>query len=236
MCGFAIVFTRSKTQLFFQVYLTAGMLVVVSWSSFLVNPNIVPGRMWLLVTLLLVLVNIFNGFKNSSPPSTDLNALDVYLITCICHVFCVLVEYAIVLLIDNSNIRNSLASCYILYDKNKLHAARDEGNQTNGEQQLYQLMNKFDSTSLIMFPLIFILTQFAKELWHRLISICVSNKWKAFFLSNPSLKYLFPAATRYKWLQFMIKSCTENYSSLVYIIIWMFGSSQISLLAISKLV
>ena len=60
-CGLAIVFTRSKTQLFFQVYLTTGMLVVVSWASFLINPNIVPGRMGLLVTLLLVLVNVFNG-------------------------------------------------------------------------------------------------------------------------------------------------------------------------------
>ena len=155
-CGFAIVYTRSKTQLFFQVYLTAGMLVVVSWASFLINPNIVPGRMGLLVTLLLVLVNIFNGFKSSSPPSTGLNALDLYLIICICHVFCVLAEYAIVLFLDNSNIRNSLVLCYIVYDENRLHSTRDEGNQINKERQLHQLMNKFDSTSLIMFPLLFI--------------------------------------------------------------------------------
>ena len=155
-CGFAISYSRSKTQLFFQVYLTAGMLVIVSWASFLINPNIVPGRMGLLVTLLLVLVNIFNGFKSSSPPSADLNALDLYLIICICHVFCVLAEYAIVLFLDNSNIRNSLVSCYIVYDENRLHSTRDEGNQINDERQLHQLMTKFDSTSLIMFPLLFI--------------------------------------------------------------------------------
>ena len=145
-----------QQQLFFQVYLTAGMLVIVSWASFLINPNIVPGRMGLLVTLLLVLVNIFNGFKSSSPPSADFNALDLYLIICICHVFCVLAEYAIVLFLDNSNIRNSLVSCCIVYDENQLHSTRDEGNQINKERQLHQLMNKFDSTSLIMFPLLFI--------------------------------------------------------------------------------
>ena len=150
------MFTRSKTQLFFQVYFTAGMLVVVSWASFLINPDIVPGRMGLLVTLLLVLINVFNGFKNSSPPSTNLNALDAYIIICICHVFCVLVEYAIVLFLGNSNIRNSLAQCYIVYEENPLHATTNERNQINSERQLHQLMNMFDSTSLIMFPLVFI--------------------------------------------------------------------------------
>ena len=124
--------------------------MIVSWASFLIDPNIVPGRMGLLVTLLLVLVNVFNGFKNSSPPSINLNTLDVYLIICICHVFCVLVEYSIVLFLGNSNIRNSLAH------ENQLHPTRDEGNQINGERQLHQLINTFDSTSLIMFPLVFI--------------------------------------------------------------------------------
>ena len=149
-CGFAVVYKRSKTQLFFQVYLTAVMLVIVSWASFLIDPNIVPGRMGLLVTLLLVLVNVFNGFKNSSPPSINLNALDVYLIICICHVFCVLVEYAILLFLGNSNIRNSPAH------ENQMHPTTDEGNQINGERQLHQLISTFDSFSLIMFPLFFI--------------------------------------------------------------------------------
>ena len=94
--------------------------------------------------------------KNSSPPSINLNALDVYLIMCICHVFCVLVQYSIVLFLGNSDIRNSLASCYIVYGENQLHTTMDEGNQTDGERQLHQLIKKFDSTSLIMFPLVFI--------------------------------------------------------------------------------
>ena len=64
-CGFSIFYFRSKLQILFQVYLPAGLLVVVSWTSFLIDPYMVPGRMGLLVTLLLVLVNIFNGFKNS---------------------------------------------------------------------------------------------------------------------------------------------------------------------------
>ena len=39
------------------------MFVVVSWVSFLIKPEVVPGRMALLVTLFLVLINIFNSVR-----------------------------------------------------------------------------------------------------------------------------------------------------------------------------
>jgi hypothetical protein len=37
---------------------------VVSWVSFLIKPEVVPGRMALLVTLFLVLINIFNSVRS----------------------------------------------------------------------------------------------------------------------------------------------------------------------------
>ena len=46
-----------------QVYLPSFMFVIVSWVSFLINPHVVPGRMGLLVTLFLVLINIFNSVR-----------------------------------------------------------------------------------------------------------------------------------------------------------------------------
>ena len=46
-----------------QVYLPSAMFVVVSWVSFLVKPEVVPGRMAMLVTLFLVLINIFNSVR-----------------------------------------------------------------------------------------------------------------------------------------------------------------------------
>ncbi len=46
-----------------QVYLPSCMFVVVSWVSFLIKPEVVPGRMALLVTLFLVLINIFNSVR-----------------------------------------------------------------------------------------------------------------------------------------------------------------------------
>ena len=43
------------------------MFVVVSWISFLVPPDIIPGRMALLVTVFLVLINIFNNATSKIP-------------------------------------------------------------------------------------------------------------------------------------------------------------------------
>ena len=45
----------------------AGLFVVVSWISFVVPPDVIPGRMALLITLFLVLVNIFNSVTTNTP-------------------------------------------------------------------------------------------------------------------------------------------------------------------------
>ena len=97
-CGFKIVLERKKTQTFFQVYFTSTLLVFASFVSFIVNPDVVPGRMGLLVTVLLVLINIFISVKSNSPSSSGfLNALDIFLVVCIVEVFIALSEYALVL-------------------------------------------------------------------------------------------------------------------------------------------
>ena len=41
--------------------------MVVSWISFVVPPDVIPGRMALLITLFLVLVNIFNTVTTNTP-------------------------------------------------------------------------------------------------------------------------------------------------------------------------
>lgn len=43
---------------FFRTYLPSGIIVVASWLSFVVDPQVVAGRMALLITNLLVLINL----------------------------------------------------------------------------------------------------------------------------------------------------------------------------------
>ena len=51
------------------------ILLLVSWVSFLIPPEIVPGRMTLLVTIFLVLINIFNNVTSNSPNVEGLTAI-----------------------------------------------------------------------------------------------------------------------------------------------------------------
>ena len=58
--GMQIVLSRSLGPFILSVYLPSGMFVVMSWVSFFIPPDIVPARIVLLVTLCLVLINMFN--------------------------------------------------------------------------------------------------------------------------------------------------------------------------------
>ena len=67
MAGFELTLSRKMMHYIVTCYLPSGMFVVVSWISFLVPPDIVPGRMALLVTVFLVLINIFNTITTNIP-------------------------------------------------------------------------------------------------------------------------------------------------------------------------
>ena len=98
VCGFQMVFKRKILQIFCQVYLTSILLVALAWVSFVVDPLIVPGRMGLLVTVFLMLINIFMTVKSNAPKSSGfLNAIDIFLLVCVGYVFLAFLEYAIIL-------------------------------------------------------------------------------------------------------------------------------------------
>ena len=61
-------------------YLPSGLFVVVSWASFLIPPEVVPGRMALLVTLFLVLINIFNNVTSITPNTEGMTALSSWML------------------------------------------------------------------------------------------------------------------------------------------------------------
>ena len=72
-------------------YLPSGMFVIVSWISFLIPPDIVPGRMTLLITVFLVLVNIFNTITTNIPKAEGLTAIEAWVMVCVLFVFGALV-------------------------------------------------------------------------------------------------------------------------------------------------
>ena len=51
VAGFELTLRRKVSHYIITYYLPSGMFVIVSWISFLVPPEIVPGRMTLLVII-----------------------------------------------------------------------------------------------------------------------------------------------------------------------------------------
>merc|ERR1719422_602780 len=97
LAGFEMILKRHVSHYIITYYLPSGLFVVVSWISFLVPPDVIPGRMALLVTLFLVLVNIFNNVTTNTPKAEGLTAIEAWMLACILFVFGALAEYAAVL-------------------------------------------------------------------------------------------------------------------------------------------
>ena len=87
LAGFEMILHRYVSHYIITYYLPSGLFVVVSWISFLIPPDIVPGRMALLITLFLVLVNIFNNINSNSPKAEGLTAIEIWMLACILFVF-----------------------------------------------------------------------------------------------------------------------------------------------------
>merc|ERR1719419_2193117 len=141
--GFQVDMIRRRTPVLLQVYLPSGLFVIVSWISFIVPPEVVPGRMALLVTLFLVLVNIFNSVTANAPKAEGLTAVETWVVSCIIHVFGVLAEYALILKIIQNIKRNEVAERkkeqkelqrQIEFDQLNLYKPREE--QDPGKQCL----------------------------------------------------------------------------------------------------
>ena len=103
VCGFSILLSRKKTQVLFQIYMPSFMFVLASWISFIIKPDVVPGRMSMLVVILLVQINLFNNSKDKAPAANKgINAVDLYLFFSMFLVFAALMEYAFVLVLLRS--------------------------------------------------------------------------------------------------------------------------------------
>ena len=78
-------------------YCHAAIFVVASWTSFLIPPKVIPGRMGVLITLLLVLTNLFVTVVDSQPPSQNMTAVGLWCFSCAFFICGALGAYAFLL-------------------------------------------------------------------------------------------------------------------------------------------
>jgi len=103
IAGFQIHLKRHMDKYIWNYHFPSGMFVMVSFVSFLINPDVVPGRMGLLVMMFLVLINMFNSVSARSPTVEGMTSVIFWMISCILFVFGALCEYAGILYLKRKN-------------------------------------------------------------------------------------------------------------------------------------
>lgn len=79
-----------------QSYLPTMLIVAISWVSFWMDVDSVPGRTTLGVTTLLAVSSQSSGIQGGLPQVSYVKAIDIWMGTCTAFVFCALLEFTIV--------------------------------------------------------------------------------------------------------------------------------------------
>ena len=81
LCGFTAVLKRSPNPYLMNTYLPTGLVTLASFIGFLIPVDMVPGRMALLVTTFLMLVNIGGTEQRTGPEVSQLTfVMDISLL------------------------------------------------------------------------------------------------------------------------------------------------------------
>ena len=91
---------------FISAYLPSILLILATHISFFIPPDNIPGRMSLIVTILLMFINNYAYVRGAIPLVSEISMLDVWCISCILFVTMALFEYALIL-----NVRFNSTEC-----------------------------------------------------------------------------------------------------------------------------
>uniref|UniRef100_A0A336KPW9 CSON013791 protein n=1 Tax=Culicoides sonorensis TaxID=179676 RepID=A0A336KPW9_CULSO len=93
-------FERQIGHHLIQTFAPSGLVVSLSWFSFWLGLDAIPGRVTLLVTCMLTLVTMFTGLRADIPPVAYVKALDLWMAGCMVFVFAALGEFVVVKVLD----------------------------------------------------------------------------------------------------------------------------------------
>ncbi|KAK2711029.1 glycine receptor subunit alpha-3-like [Artemia franciscana] len=90
------VLKRRLGYYLFHTYIPTCLIVIMSWVSFWIKPEVAPARVTLGVTSLLTLSTQHAKSQAALPPVSYLKAVDAFMSTCTVFVFMALMEYMLV--------------------------------------------------------------------------------------------------------------------------------------------
>ena len=95
--GLVVKFTLSRNIGYYlvQMYIPSILVVMLSWISFWLNVNAVPGRISLGVLTVLTMTTQSSGVNASLPRVSYTKAIDIWMSVCLLFVFMALIEFAV---------------------------------------------------------------------------------------------------------------------------------------------
>ncbi|XP_047525077.1 gamma-aminobutyric acid receptor subunit beta-like [Pieris napi] len=94
LCDFQ--FERSMGYYIIQIYISSGIIVIISWISFWLNGDAIHARIYLGVTTVLTMTTLMSSTNAALPKVSYIKSIDVYLEFCFGMVFTSLLEFAAV--------------------------------------------------------------------------------------------------------------------------------------------
>ncbi|CAK9301657.1 unnamed protein product [Gordionus sp. m RMFG-2023] len=91
-----LLLRREFSYYMLQLYIPSFMLVIVSWVSFWLDKESVPGRISIGVTTLLTMATQSSGINAKLPPVSYTKAIDIWIGSCLTFIFGALLEFALV--------------------------------------------------------------------------------------------------------------------------------------------
>ena len=156
--GFDLELKRDFTKHLLNFYLPSLLFVVASWMSFLIPPDAIPGRMSLLITLLLTQISLFSTVSQIQPPTKYPTALEIWILFCLISIFLALLAYAYLLLRMRCQAWSREKSQTLVKPSSPIIQGRQtKENPAIGAQQKTKNYSHMDMIFLPCFPLVFLL-------------------------------------------------------------------------------
>ncbi|XP_060600727.1 glycine receptor subunit alpha-2-like isoform X1 [Ruditapes philippinarum] len=146
-----------------QMYVPSLLIVMLSWLSFWLNVNSIPGRVTLGVLSVLTISTQSTSVNASLPRVSYTKAIDVWMATCLVFVFAALIEFAVVNVLSQKvpGRRFSLATLFLIQGEKeeKEQTTVDQDGRVSLERQprsnVVLCSAYLDIASRVMFPAAF---------------------------------------------------------------------------------
>ncbi|XP_042870021.1 glycine receptor subunit alpha-3-like [Penaeus japonicus] len=139
-------FSREIGHHLVQTFVPSFLVVALSWFSFWLGLEAIPGRVTLLVTSLLTLTTLFTGIKEGLPPVAYVKAIDVWMAGCMVFVFAALGEFVVVRVLNVMHQQHIVHPTIPVQPAQSMHRTTT-ASPTNKHEQTAEYLRRYTTLS-----------------------------------------------------------------------------------------